>query len=362
MITSTNISHYRLRSQHLTARSFDTITDIVHWMGAIQAQDYHMAKWAIGSRLKNHTDTSIQEAINNGDIIRTHVLRPTWHLVASEDIYWMLELSAPQIKRIMQSRNKELQLSESVYLKSNAIIERVLADGGHLTREEIMLHLHKAGIKTDNNRASHLMMRAELDAIVGSGALKNKKQTYALLSTRVKKVKSYSKDEALAQLATIYFSSHGPATLQDFTWWSGLLVKDANHALEMIKNTLVSDTIDTKLYWFHSSLSSTKKSSSSVHLLPSFDEFLISYKDRSAAISSQHQARAFSNNGIFYPIIVMDGRVTGIWKRTHKKDKVIVELEFFEKNPLPDTSVITKAVKAFGEFLNTPAELIYKKA
>ena len=353
----TDIAKMRLMSQQIAETKFKTAKDIVNWMGAMQAQDYIMAKWAVGVRLPNSTDQVIESAINNGEIIRTHLLRPTWHFVSADDIYWMLELTAPQIKASLKSRHKELGLSETIFAKSNTIIEKALRGGKHLIREELVNELRKAKIATNDNRASHLMLRAELDRIVCSGATKGGKQTYALLEERVPKIKSLAKEEALAKLARKYFASHGPATLQDFVWWSGLSVRDAKHALDMVKSDLSSEIIDSQTYWFTSFFSIPKTDKKAVYLLPSFDEFIISYKDRSALLPFENQNKTVSNNGIFRPLIVVNGQVMGIWKRTIKKDKAIVEAKLFKQPNKTTKGLIIKASIEYGHFLQMKAGL-----
>ncbi|MEW6108889.1 MAG: winged helix DNA-binding domain-containing protein [Nitrospirota bacterium] len=339
---------------------FKTVKDIVGWMGAMQAQDYAMVKWAIGVRLPGSTVQVIETAINNGEIIRTHLLRPTWHFVSADDIYWMLELTAPQIKASLKSRHKELGLSETIFSKSNTIIEKALRGGKHLIREELAAELGKAKIATDDNRASHLLLRAELDGIVCSGATKGGKQTYALLEERVPKTKSLTKGEALAALAKKYFTSHGPATLQDFVWWSGLSVSDAKHALEMVKSDFISEIIDSQTYWLANLFSIPGTDKKVVNLLPAFDEFIISYKDRSVSLPFENHNKTVSNNGIFRPVIVVNGQVTGIWKRTIKNDKVIVETELFKQPNKTTKSLIEKASIQYGHFLEKKTEINHK--
>ncbi len=193
-------------------------------MGAMQAQDYAMAKWAIGARLAGTTDRKVESSINNGEILRIHVLRPTWHFVAADDIHWMLQLSAPKIKSSLATRHKQLELSESVITKTNSIIEKTLSKEIYLTRDELADEFHKAGIRTDDNRLSHILFRSEMDGIVCSGPIKENKLTYALLHERVPHKKEFSRDESLAELAKRYFNSRCPATLEDFIWWSNLTV------------------------------------------------------------------------------------------------------------------------------------------
>ena len=323
----------------------------------MQAQDYAMAKWAIGVRLANATDQAIETAINNAEIIRTHLLRFTWHFVSANDVYWMLELTAPHIKASLKSRHRELGLDETIVAKSNAVIKRALRGGKQLTRAELIAKLAQAKIATDDNRASHLLGCAELDGIACSGATRNGKQTYALLAERVPKTKSLTREQALAKLGTIYFTSHGPATSQDFVWWSGLTVGDAKRALEMVKADFVTEKIGAQTFWFtHISKTDEK----AVYLLPAFDEFLISYSDRSASLADEHVRRAVSSNGIFRPVIVVNGQVAGLWKRTIKKDTVIVEAEFFKQPDKTTKRLVEQAVFRYGRFQGKITEIHYK--
>ena len=201
-------------------------------------------------------------------------------------------------------------------------------------------------------------MRAELEGIICSGKIKNNKITYALLSEIVPKTKTLARDEALAHLALKYFISHCPATLQDFVWWSGLSVTESRYALEMIKKKLVSETIDNKTYWFTDSTPISQLGTDSVFLLPAYDEYIISYKDRTASLTLANFNKAVSINGIFRPSIVINGQVKGLWKRTIKKDKIILETEFFETANKATLQLIEKAAVQFENFMNKRVELI----
>jgi hypothetical protein len=213
-----------------------------------------------------------------------------------------------------------------------------------------MALLEKSGIDTGNQKSYHLMHTAELNGIVCSGKLNGKKQTYALLEERVQKIKSLTREEALARLAQRYFTSHCPATLQDFTWWSGLSAADARHALEMVKNNFVSETIGAQTYWLTNSFSIPETNKTSVYLLPAFDEFIISYRDRSAVLPLEHTRKAVSNNGLFRPVILVNGKVAGLWKKTLVKDKVIVEAQFFERPNKTIIRAVEKVSEEFGKF------------
>jgi hypothetical protein len=332
-------------------------------MGAIQSQDFSMSKWAVGIRLNSATDKAIETEINKGAILRTHVLRPTLHLVSAENIRWMLNLTAPAIKARLKSRHKELDLTESLLKKCNNIIQDSLMGANHLTRDELISILAKAGVFVEKQRGYHILVRAELDGITCSGILKGGKQTYALLNERVPEIKDLTKEEALKKIAGIYFSSRGPATLQDFKWWSGLSITDCRNALESIKTDLTSEKTGSEIFWFYNCLPHRKHKNDSTHLLPSFDEFLISYKDRSASIPLTNQKKTISENGIFRPIIVINGQVKGLWKRTVRKDKVIIETELFEPISKSIKDQIEKDGESFGHFLGKKAEIkfVYSK-
>lgn len=354
----TDIANARLISQQIAEPGFSSIKDLVGWMGAMQAQDYTMMKWAVGLRIPGLTDQNIEDAIGRGELIRMHLMRPTWHLVSSDDIYWLLELTAPQIRSAVRSRHRDLGLTDRILARSNETISAALAGGKHLTRQEILAELENAGIKTTaDNRAAHLLLIAELDGIVCSGASRGGKQTYALLEERVPAGKSVDREEALAMLAKRYFTSHYPATIQDFSWWSGLPANDVKLAVEKIKSEFASESVDSKEYWVPDSAGLPCTEQDSLYLLPAYDEFLISYKDRSASLPVKTFKRAVSSNGIFRPVIVINGKVAGLWKRVLKKDRIVIETEMFSRpGKSPKTSINAAALR-YGQFLDREIEI-----
>ncbi|TZF84705.1 winged helix DNA-binding domain-containing protein [Pedobacter sp. BS3] len=353
-----NIAKMRLINQQIAVNTLKTAKAVVSWMGALQAQDYAMAKWALGIRLKDSTEAMINKAIDRGDIIRTHILRPTWHFVSADDIGWMLALTAPRIRASLKSRLKQLELTEAILAKSKHIMEKALAGNRHLTRAALVEELNKAGIATNEYRSGHILLHAELEGLLCSGAQKEKDSTYALLPERIAQIKTLPKDEALAKLAQIYFTSHGPATLQDFIWWSGLSITEAKHALEMIKPNFYPEKIDEQTYWIANSFTVPKRYMDSAYLLPAFDEFIIGYTDRSATLPFEHHHKAVSSNGLFRPTIVINGQTTGIWKRALKKDKVQIELQFFQSSGTEAQKLLHQAAKRYGAFYNLETELI----
>lgn len=352
-----DISNCRLINQQIVGSKCKTAKELVGWMGAMQAQDYAMAKWAIGIRLPDSTQKEIETAMDDGQIIRTHLLRPTWHFVSAEDIWWMLELTSPQIKAAMKSSDRNLELTDDIFKKSNALLERSLRDNNHLSREDITSKLKEASIDIGKNRVSHLLLRAEIEGVICSGKAKADKQTYALLAERVPKPKTLSRDIALAELAGKYFSSHCPATIHDFIWWSGLSITESRHALEMIKPNLVSETIDNQTYWFTNSFSTSSQDKKLFHFLPAFDEFIISYKDRKASLPHEKHNKAVSNNGIFWPVIALDGQVIGTWKREVKKETVIVQPSLFIPHDPSMQNRMKEALIPYSHFIGKQTEL-----
>ncbi len=363
-MNSDKLVQLRLSNHHISYENSKTAKEIVARMGAIQAQDYNMAKWAVGIRLPGSTDRIVEESIDKGDVIRTHLLRPTWHLVSADDIYWMLELTAPHIKASMRSRNKQLGLTDDIFARCNDILENALSGGRYLTRGELEVELAgeiaNAKTTTEGSRLSHILMQAELDGIICSGPRRGKMITYALLSERVPETEPLPRAEAVLKLASRYFTSHGPATLQDFVWWSGLSVTEARPALGSLGPDFISEKMGSQTYWFPDSGEdsvSTERSENSVHLLPAFDELIISYRDRSAFLPSEDHSKAISNNGMFRSVILVNGKVAGIWNRSVKKDKVIIEPQFFQSPDEDTMKLLEDAATGYGQFLGQEVEV-----
>ena len=231
-----DIAGQRLINQGIASPIHRRPADIVSWLGAVQAQEYPAAKWALALRTRDGaTNDEIERAFDKGHIIRTHVMRPTWHFVAPSDVRWMLELTAPRVHRAMAYQHRQFGLEAATRTRAARIFERALRDGQSLTRAELGAHLARARIKAAGVRLALLTVYAELEGVICSGEKRGKQMTYALLEERVPKAPRVSRDEALAELTRRYFQSHGPATIRDFVWWSGLTAVDAKRGLEMIR-------------------------------------------------------------------------------------------------------------------------------
>jgi hypothetical protein len=345
-----SVEDIRIQSHQLRNPGFNDPEKLVAWMGAIQAQDYSMSKWALGVRLRSATIGDVEAALNKGKILRTHVLRPTWHLVAAEDIRWMLQLSGERIKSSSASRDRILEITEELYSECNRLIGRILEGNNHLTRQELAAELAKAGIAVNTSRMIHFMMRAEIEGIVCSGIDKGNRQTYALIDERIPLAKTLHREEALTTLATKYFRSHSPASVQDFAWWSGLSAGDARQAIHLIRSELFTVRFRENPLFVHQSCCNDLKPLDTFYFLPAFDEYIIAYRDRTSVLGAEHHAKAFSKNGIFHPLIVSNGRIIGTWQKAAGKKRIAVKPVFFEAID-PDEDRIKTAENRYSTFL-----------
>jgi Winged helix DNA-binding domain len=359
-MTAIDIAYQRLCNQHIHQPAFEQVHDIVQWLGAVQAQDYGAAKWALGLRLQNVTENDIEQAFNDGEILRTHVMRPTWHFVSPADIRWLLALTAPRVHAASAYYYRKVELDEATCTKSNAILTKALQGGKHLTRSELSSELQQAGIAaSDLLRLSYIIFHAELDGIICSGPRRGKQFTYALLDERVPQSNPFTREEALAELASRYFTSHGPATLQDFVWWSGLSVADARIGHEMVASQLLHETIAAQTYWFFPSIAAPKDLSQTAYLLPNFDEYIVGYTDRSAIFDPSHIDKLDSrNNVLFNHTIVLNGQIVGTWKRNIKKDHILLTLDLFIPLDSIEATILT-AANCYGKFFNLPIKLAF---
>jgi hypothetical protein len=358
-MTGLNLAHQRLHTQHIAGPGLDKPEDVVRLLGAVQAQDYPAAKWAVGLRLRNATDSDIERAFTDGRILRTHVMRPTWHFVMPEDIRWMLALTAPRVRALLAHYDRQQEVDASTIARSDDLIEKALQGGKHLTRSELGAILQQDGIKTaDNPRLGHLIMHAELNAVVCSGPRRGNQHTYALLDERAPQARTLPGDEALAALTLRYFTGHGPATVKDYVWWSGLTTTDAKAGLEMVKSHLTHETIDGQTYWFSESAQFTSDPSPTAYLLPIYDEYIVGYKDRSAALDAAHTDKLDPLRCIFFGhLIIIDGQIAGSWKRTLSKNAVTLEAQPFTPLTPAQLEAYTTAAHRYAHFLNLPLAL-----
>jgi hypothetical protein len=361
-MNNSEITRLRLYNQGLSATTFKKPDEVVSYLGAVQSQDYAGAKWALAQRMQDPSDATLEKAFTDGSLLRTHVLRPTWHFVTPADICWMLKLSAPRVHAVNAFMYRQTGMDRAIIQKSYTVMEKALSGNKHLTRSELGSALATAGIIAEGVRLGYFMMSAELDGVICSGARRGKQFTYALLDERVPSSKDLTREEALAELTSCYFRTRGPATLQDFTWWSGLTMADAKRGIEMVKSQFQQEGMNGQAYWFPDSMRDAEVKSPTVYLLPNYDEYFVGLKDRSAIGEVAGRANILKDNpSVMAHVIILDGQMVGGWKRTFEKKEVIVALDPIKKLTRPEKQAVAAAAERFGKFLGLTVELLWKK-
>jgi hypothetical protein len=353
------IANQRLVNQHLVKPTLEKASEVVALLGAVQAQDYGSAKWALAQRTLAATDADVEREIAEGAIVRTHVLRPTWHFVAPADIYWMLALSAPRVHAANAYSYRELELDDAVFRRSRTALIRALQGGKQLTRDELGVMLEKARVSVkDPRRLVYSMMRAELDGVICSGARRGKQFTYMLLEERVPPTKPLERDEALYELAKRYFSTRGPATADDLAWWSGLTKADSKRAAESVASELQHEMMDGRSYWFRAPVPLAKRRTPIAHLLPNYDEYFVGLRDRSAfgerlrAAGIEARTDALSGH-----MLTINGQIVGGWRRTFRGKKAVLHLKQLQALTATENRAVGVAASRLAEFLGVTTQV-----
>jgi hypothetical protein len=346
-MAAVEIIKQRLAQQRLSQDPFEKPEEVVAWLGAVQAQDYPGAKWALGMRLKKASDEGLDAAFNAGKILRTHVMRPTWHFVAPEDIRWLLELTAPRVNAVNAHMYRQLELDETLFNRSRDAIASALEGGQALTRAELGKALAEAGIQAAGMRLGYIVHRAELEALVCSGPRHGKQFTYTLLAERAPQARSLPRDEALAELTGRYYTGHGPATVQDFAWWSGLTQADVKAGLDMVRSELSEEKIGGQTYYFSVSRPPAVEPQEA-YLLPVYDELLVGY---SMFNKSRVAGQVLDQNLVFDATLLFGGRFIGSWRRTIQRLTVILQIAPFASLSAAEEAAVESAARRFGDFL-----------
>jgi hypothetical protein len=345
----------RLHNQSLIVPAFDNPPDVVAWLGAVQCQDFAAGKWALGMRLTHATDAAVEDAFNRGAMVRTHVMRPTWHFVPPGDVRWMQKLTSARVRARLAPYDRKLELTSTLLARCRTILTHALRDHD-LTRDELAEHLKRKGVDARGPRLAHIVMDSELEGLVCSGPRRGKQFTYALLDRRVPKSKRLPREEARALLAFRYFESHGPAQLKDFAWWSGLAAKDAAQGLDSVKAKLVEETLDGKVYWSSPDRGAVR-TSARAHFLSVYDEYVIAYKDRSALQGERYIAKFLAMGSALNAVLVFDGRLIGTWKPTAGKQSVELAVQPLRRLTRVEQDAVQTAASGYGEFLGLPVKL-----
>lgn len=354
-MTIQDIAQIRLAAQAISGAGTPSPLEVVQHMGCMQAQDYYGSVWAIGLRSKR-TEKDVIAAIESSDIVRTWPQRGTLHFVPSADAGWLVSLSADRLIRGAKRRRENLGLDDTTFERSQAVLASALA-AGPLSRPKVMEVLESAGISTKDGRGYHILWYLSQTGVTYIGPMEGKQQTVCLLASLPEHA-SYSREAGVAELARRYFTSHGPAQLSDFVWWSGLTVKDARLGLETNSNSLDCMAVEGKQYWAPKTMPPVDDAARS-YLLPGFDEYMLGYSDRSAIINAENFLKVVpGGNGMFSPMIVVDGQIRGTWKRTIKKDHVLIELIPFDTLDKVTRRSLQTPADQYGRFFGLPAKLV----
>jgi len=350
----------RMLNQRLSGQQLEQPEDVVRWMGAVQGQEYLGAKWALAQRMLTPSDDAIEQAFTDGKILRTHVMRPTWHLVMPDDIRWLQMLTAPRVHALNAYMYRQSGLDSALLVRGCDIIVKALAGGNHLTRREIQTVLKNADIQADGFRLGYLIHYAELEAIVCSGGRRGKQFTYALIAERAPNARILSRDEALAELTTRYFASHGPASVHDFAWWSGLTIADIKMGIESVRGQLESMELNGQTYWMAKDnpfVLGEQKNENDLHrptayLLPTYDEYVIGYTDRSLMFpETEVRQPGARRETAFDSIILIDGWAVGTWRREVKGKNLHIETEWFHTPSAEEQAAFDAAAERYARYL-----------
>ena len=338
---------------HSQLTSLGQPADVVAHLVAMQAQEFAMAKWAIGLRLPTVNEADVDLAFNSGQILRTHLLRPTWHFVTPSDIGWLLLLTAPRVKQVNAFMDRQCELDAALFTQTNDLIANVLSGNNYLTRDELAVVLNKANIEASGFRLNYIVMRAELDGLICSGPRRGNQFTYALLDERAPNRKKLDRPEALAELTQRYITSRGPATIHDFSTWSGLTVKEATEGIAMNRAAIKPEIIDGQTYYVNAGQSAPMGDIQPTFLMPDYDEYGMGYKNRDA-INHTMLSGSLSYNRM----IIVDGTIAGSWKRTISGSKVKLELQLNRPLTEQQRERVAEAALEYGQFIGKTVELV----
>lgn len=328
----------RLLNQQLISPQFTSPTEVVSHLGAMQAQDYRMMRWAVSMRTKKPSEETFRQAYNRSEIIRIHLQRCTWQLITAADYGWMLELCAPKSLVTLNGwmKSNKISIPEDELLTMRKIIIDTVSDKTDITKEDITTAFARHGFTMDDHRISYHIRLGELGGWLVSGDLHPSKATYCLAENKIHPTEKISRDEALALLTTKYFQSRSPATLEDFVWWSGLNAGDCKKGIQLLGDKIHNESWKGRDFFVLDTCRTNGFRKGCTHLLPPFDEYLIGYKSRDVVLAPEHRHHAHNNSGIFYPIIAKDGEICGNWS-PYKKD---LQTEWFDENLTADAEMV----------------------
>lgn len=348
-----DVARQRLASQRLIGPPLESAAAVVQHLAAVQAQDFAGATWALALRMQSATQEQVAAAFDAGEILRTHVLRPTWHFVTPDDVRSMLALTAPRVKAAIAFYDRRLGIDTTLQRRFRSVLDAHLGERMFMTRRELGDALRAGGVDVSGPQLGELLMNAELDGVVCSGPHRAKQLTYALLAERAPDARTIERDEALGALTRRYFSSHGPAQARDFAWWSGLTVADANRGLAIAAESLEPHVIDGVRFW-SAGLHDLGPTKPVVHLLPNYDELTVAYRDRRALIEPGGPTDSMRLLG---NVVAVNGTIRGDWRRRVERDRIVVELSSPRPSGAGGGRALQDACEKLATFLQMPVAL-----
>jgi hypothetical protein len=353
-----DLSRLRLRNQYIVGSRLEDPAEVVRDLCAVQAQDYPAALWAIGLRLQRATEADVVQAIIERRIVRTWPMRGTLHFVTAKDVRWLLALLGPQTLRRSAARlRRDFEIDVSVVRRARRVVMAALKDGQALPRPALYERLDAQGIQTLQQRGFHVLWWLAQEGLICCGPREGRQHTFVLLDEWVPAAPALTRDAALALLAERYFSHHGPATLADFAWWTGLSAGDANAAVDGARSRLSSESDGGTTWWWKAGARRRSRTEAACHLLPVYDEFAVGYADRSATLGRLHARKAAAGHGIFRAPILIDGRIVGSWTRVLKKNRVEIALAPLIRLNREHLAAIHDAAERYGDFVGLPARV-----
>ena len=355
-MTSENLAQLRLEAQRISHPRTSSIEALVKHLGAVQAQDYPGALWSLGLRVANAARADVERAIADRRIVRTWPMRGTLHFVPAADARWMLETLTPRILSGAAGRHRQLELDDATFKRSRTLITKAMNREPVLTRAAIYALLDEGGISTAGQRGIHIVRQLAMERTLVCGPHSEKQPTFARFDEWIPDSSTLDRDDALRTLAERFFVSHGPATLRDFVWWTGLRVADAKIGLHLASPSLVQ----VGEHWMSATHASPAEPAPRAHLLPGFDEFMLGYKDRGAALAAKHAERVVPGaNGVFLATLVLDGQVCGTWRRSTRGNSVAIEATSFSRLEAADRRAFAGPVERYAQFVGTPVTIAW---
>lgn len=353
---SDRASDARVRAARLQAHGlrsgFSSIPAAVEWLGAVQAQDLAAAKWALGARVPGAVEADVDAALEARQIVRTWPLRGTLHLMPSTRLRDVLALTGPRIHRKSATTRRELELDDATYATVRDVAERELAAGPR-SRAELQAAWEASGIATGGQRGYHLLAWLALDAVICLGPAEGRDQRFVLVDEWLPAAPGIDHEATLTWLITTYFRGHGPATVRDAAWWSGLTLTDVRRAIAASGDALAPFDGERFVATQGNDADGGASRAAGRLMLPAFDEYFLGYTDRFPVCDPVHARRVVpGGNGVFQPVLVDRGRVVGLWRRRDARRGASVTLEAFEG--AVDPAAYSRALAAWSRFRGVP--------